>query len=77
MQGAGFEPESSHLSTLKVEFQATGLLDQKKNPPKKKRLSWTKIRILQWKTKTFIFESKIKYGDLLKVYISIFFLSFA
>jgi hypothetical protein len=29
-RGSGFEPRSSHLSTLRVEFLATKLLDQKK-----------------------------------------------
>jgi hypothetical protein len=29
-RGPGFEPWSSHLFTLRVEFQATRLLDKKK-----------------------------------------------
>jgi hypothetical protein len=29
-RGPGFEPQSSHLSTLRLEFQATRVLDKKK-----------------------------------------------
>jgi hypothetical protein len=32
MQGAEFELRSSHLSTLRVEFRVTRLLDKKKKP---------------------------------------------